>query len=189
MSPSRVRADVGTGLGGVTGRHICDGSRQLADRLLIRSARWARPVRRPGDRSEERHATAARSVDCVVRTGYLPISVLTCRNSAHWCAVGGSIERRLAAKKRPAWPARPSGCKLQANARSGRARQVASVSTVAHASGCALCCCTFCCTDLTLTRQGNSVRLPSPRQLYWRWPIRPDAKSRCGLVLYTAEIW
>src|SRR6516225_12292648 len=32
-------ADVGTGLGGVTGRHICDGSRQLADRLLIRSTR------------------------------------------------------------------------------------------------------------------------------------------------------
>jgi hypothetical protein len=29
MSPSRVRADVGTGLGGVTGRRICDGSRQL----------------------------------------------------------------------------------------------------------------------------------------------------------------
>jgi hypothetical protein len=40
-------ADVGTGLGGVTGWHICDGSRQLADRLLIRPARWARPVRRP----------------------------------------------------------------------------------------------------------------------------------------------
>jgi hypothetical protein len=36
-------ADVGTGLGGVTGWHICDGSRQLADRLLIRSTRWARP--------------------------------------------------------------------------------------------------------------------------------------------------
>jgi hypothetical protein len=32
-----------TGLGGVTGWHICDGSRQLADRLLIRSTRWARP--------------------------------------------------------------------------------------------------------------------------------------------------
>jgi hypothetical protein len=62
MSPSRVRADVGTGLGGVTGWHICEGSRQLADRLLIRSTRWARPVRRPGDRSEERHAPAARSV-------------------------------------------------------------------------------------------------------------------------------
>ena len=36
-------AEVGTGLGGVTGWHICDGSRPRADRLLIRSTRWARP--------------------------------------------------------------------------------------------------------------------------------------------------
>jgi hypothetical protein len=43
VAPSRVRAEVGTGLGGVTGWHICEGSRQLADRLLIRSTRWARP--------------------------------------------------------------------------------------------------------------------------------------------------
>jgi hypothetical protein len=33
MSPSRAGADVGTGLGGVTGWHICDGSRQQADVL------------------------------------------------------------------------------------------------------------------------------------------------------------
>ena len=37
------------------------------------------------------------------------------------------------------------------------------------------CCCTPCCTDLTLTRQGNSVRVPSAT-LHWRWPLRPEAR-------------
>jgi len=32
------------------------------------------------------------------------MSLLTCRDATHWCAVGGDVERRLAAKKRPAWP-------------------------------------------------------------------------------------
>ena len=31
-------------------------------------------------------------------------SALACWNATHWCAVDGSVERRLAAKKRPAWP-------------------------------------------------------------------------------------
>ena len=35
-------------------------------------------------------------------------SLLSCRNSVHWCAVGGSVERPRAAKKRPA-RARPPG--------------------------------------------------------------------------------
>jgi len=52
VTPSTAWADAGTGLGGVTGWHICDGSRQLADRLLTRTTRWARPVRRPRDRSD-----------------------------------------------------------------------------------------------------------------------------------------
>jgi hypothetical protein len=39
-----------------------------------------------------------RSVDCVMRICYLPISVLTCRNTTHWYAVGGSVERRCEAK-------------------------------------------------------------------------------------------
>ncbi len=43
-----------------------------------------------------------RSVDCVTRIHYLLISLLTCRDATHWCAVGGSVERRLAARKRPA---------------------------------------------------------------------------------------
>ncbi len=40
----------------------------------------------------------------VPRIRYLPIPLLTCRDATHWCAVGGDVERCLAAKKRPAWP-------------------------------------------------------------------------------------
>jgi hypothetical protein len=39
--------------------------------------------------------------DCVTRTRYLLILLLTCRNAAHWCAVSGNVERPCAAKKRP----------------------------------------------------------------------------------------
>ena len=35
---------------------------------------------------------------------YLLISLLTCRDVTYWCAVDGGVERRLAAKKRPAPP-------------------------------------------------------------------------------------
>jgi len=35
LSPFWVRVNVGTGLDGITERHICDGSRPRADRLLI----------------------------------------------------------------------------------------------------------------------------------------------------------
>jgi hypothetical protein len=45
-----------------------------------------------------------RSVDCVTRIGDLPIPPLTCQDATHWCAVGSSVERPYAAKKRPAWP-------------------------------------------------------------------------------------
>jgi hypothetical protein len=39
--------------------------------------------------------------------GPLPAtSLLTCRDATHWCAVGGSVERPWAAKKRPARPDR-----------------------------------------------------------------------------------
>ena len=46
----------------------------------------------------------------ITRTRYLPISMLTCRNGTHWCAVGGSVEHPCAAKKaastiRPPGPA------------------------------------------------------------------------------------
>jgi len=34
LSPFWVRVNVGTGLDGITERHICDGSRPRADRLL-----------------------------------------------------------------------------------------------------------------------------------------------------------
>ena len=43
------------------------------------------------------------------------------------------------------------------------------------------CCCTSCCMDLTPTRQGNLVRLQLATRLYWRWPLRPEAKYRRGL--------
>ena len=43
-----------------------------------------------------------RSVDCVTGIRYLPMLLLTCRDATHWCTVGGDVERRLAAKKRPA---------------------------------------------------------------------------------------
>jgi hypothetical protein len=46
--------------GGVIWRPVCDGSRQRADRLLIRTARWAGPA--TWNRSGERQAAAARSV-------------------------------------------------------------------------------------------------------------------------------
>ena len=39
-----------------------------------------------------------RSVDCVTRTRYLPIPLLTCSNGTHWCAVDGSVERPCKAK-------------------------------------------------------------------------------------------
>ena len=56
-------ADVGTGLGGVTGWPICERSRQLADRLLIRSTRWARPESAaPGTGQKKGTPPAARSV-------------------------------------------------------------------------------------------------------------------------------
>jgi hypothetical protein len=56
-------ADVGSGLGGVTGWHNCDGSRPRADRLLTRSTRWARPgSANPGTGQMKGTQTAARSV-------------------------------------------------------------------------------------------------------------------------------
>src|SRR5690242_14542307 len=44
------------------------------------------------------------SVDCVTRIRYLPILLLIRRDATHWCAVGGDVERCLAAKKRPESP-------------------------------------------------------------------------------------
>jgi hypothetical protein len=38
------------------------------------------------------------------------------------------------------------------------------------------CCCTSCCTDFTLTRQGTRSDSRQPCPLYWRWPLRPEAK-------------
>ena len=46
-------------------------------------------------------AAIIRSVDCVARADNLPISLLSCQDPAHWCAVDGSVEHCLAAKKRP----------------------------------------------------------------------------------------
>jgi hypothetical protein len=37
------------------------------------------------------------------------------RNSAHWCAVGGSVERSYAAKKRPEWPGNHVGSTESSN--------------------------------------------------------------------------
>jgi hypothetical protein len=75
MSPSRVWADVGPGLGGVTGWHICEESRQLADRLLIRTTRWARPepatrgqVRRRARRSGQIRSESPRSPKPILTT-------------------------------------------------------------------------------------------------------------------------
>ena len=69
------------------------------------------------------------------RTRYLPISLLTCRDATHWCAVGGNVERRLAAKKRPAPPDH-----LDANYRRARGpdnpSSLQGLSMVVHASGC-----------------------------------------------------
>ena len=39
-----------------------------------------------------------------MRIRYLPILPLTCPNCTHWCALRGTVERRLAARKRPAQP-------------------------------------------------------------------------------------
>ena len=100
MSPSRVWADVGTGLGGVTEWHICEGSRQLADRLLIRSTRWARPVRRPGDRSDERHALSGQIDDCCPACGDLVRQRIQADGSVtEECGCGWSVT----------WQASPAG--------------------------------------------------------------------------------
>src|SRR6185437_8551398 len=96
-SPSRVRADVGTGLGGVTGWHICDGSRQQADRLLIRPARWARPgPANPGTGQMKGTHTAARSVASHPEP---PAPILT---AAHPEPPGTTLTDPQA----PAWPGR-----------------------------------------------------------------------------------
>jgi hypothetical protein len=58
-------------------------------------------------------------------------------------------------------PDEPSGCKPQARARSGRARQVArGVCGRACERLCVPVAVLSCCTELTLTCQGGSVRLP-----------------------------
>ena len=54
------------------------------------------------DSATIRSIRSIRSVDCVTRTRYLPISLLTCQDTAHWCALGGGVERCRAAKMRPA---------------------------------------------------------------------------------------
>jgi hypothetical protein len=130
MSPSRAGANVGTGLGGVTGWHICDGSRQQADRLLIRSTRWARPgsaapgtgqkkgTPNRGQIRSESPGTADtdpggspprtagndthRSVECYNHTGYRFIYSLTWWNAIHRYALVSNAERRCVAKMRPA---------------------------------------------------------------------------------------
>ena len=59
---SWARVNVGTGGDGITERHLCDGSRPQADKLLIRPTWWARPVpATTADKSRPRHTTAARS--------------------------------------------------------------------------------------------------------------------------------
>jgi hypothetical protein len=57
----------------------------------------------PRGRARRTRTLTFRSVDCVTRTRYQRILLLICPNGTHRCAVGGSIERPCAAKKRPAW--------------------------------------------------------------------------------------
>ena len=43
------------------------------------------------------------------------------------------------------------------------------------------CCCTSCCTGLTLTCQSNSVRFPPAMLDPLTWPLRPQANARCDV--------
>lgn len=86
-----------------------------------RSRRLASLGRRPGVAELERRrdgvdgdidgaewgACAVRLAGAVGDTpdrGNLPISLLTCRDATQWCAIDGDVERRCAAKRRPAQP-------------------------------------------------------------------------------------
>ena len=63
-----------------------------------------------------------------------------------------------------------------------------ALSTVVHASGCGPCCFTSCCTNLTLTRQANSVRLspatPAPTgvRLFVPKPSTNVGCQSCGML-------
>jgi hypothetical protein len=71
-----------------------------------------------------------RSVESYRRIRYLLMCPLTCRNATQRCAVGGSVERRCAAKMRPRWPGNHVGAIVGRPSRRSSQRRLTALEAV-----------------------------------------------------------